>query len=197
MIATSHSVKLKANGIINGRDVAGRSFICTSYDSATPFLVSVNKSDFIPWQMGLHFTMPNGELIKHIQFKNPEAVDRTIEFFVTDLDIRDSRLNVVGGGTLTKVPPTALKAGPEEIPAEDEIELEGAEDDNGRTRRKQIVITNLSESVPIEVQNEAGEPIAAIFPQSAWTIETDANLKLVNPDGAALPVRILEVFYTT
>ncbi|MFN7138503.1 MAG: hypothetical protein ACK4UN_04100 [Limisphaerales bacterium] len=191
------SIGLKPNGEVSTRHVNGTYFICTDYDSTEPFLIALNGGDFFPWQMGLKMRLP--AVLTQIQLKQEGSEERRIEFYVGNVDIEDSRLNIITAKALlvsNQAAPTGIVAGPEVLLAEQTLTRPGALNSGGLTRRKSIIITNLSDTLSLQVLNNANQVVATILPEMAWgPVETDATIKIRQPQLQECPLNICEIFY--
>ena len=89
--------------------------------------------------------------------------------------------------------PTRLKAsGTLSLAAGESHGYAGA--DAGKTRR-QIIVTNLSSTLDLKLQTANGVNGLTVFPRTALTVETGADVIVYNPDGStAVSYEVLEVF---
>jgi hypothetical protein len=68
----------------------------------------------------------------------------------------------------------------------------------GRTRRKYILVSNLSATDYLVVRNGANNiSVGVVFPKTAFILETDADLCVTNTSANPVDCYVSQVFYTT
>jgi len=65
---------------------------------------------------------------------------------------------------------------------------------NGRQDRIQIVVTNMDPALYIYWGTLSGAICGAIFAQLPWTLETSADIRLINPQGSDITVIVSELY---
>jgi hypothetical protein len=66
----------------------------------------------------------------------------------------------------------------------------------GRTLRRQIIVTNLDTALDLKMRTANGIIFGTVFPRTALTWETSADVQVYNPSGAAtVDYEVCEIFY--
>lgn len=144
------------------------------------------------------------KLFTWITFFNDNAADITVSYYCGE-SVPQDLLSSETMPASTKLAANGGDAGTALLNADNNLELDHTEyvtlngtDSTGR-RRRQIVITNLSASLDLTIKKAAASArrAATVFPRTAWTLETDADLCVVNLSGSdGLVCQVLETFYT-
>lgn len=184
------SITIPAYGVLP-HNIAGQIFVCT--ESSDRFEVQIDDGDRIPMELGLGFRIVDG--FTKLLFINEGATAITAEYYVGANEILDNRLNTLLERQILvgqKIPPTVIIPGDTNINAAQTLTYVGV---NANRQRKQIVITNRDDTLDLTVQDSGGTAIATVFARTAWTIETNATIKLYNANGSALAINVLETYY--
>jgi len=173
------------------QNITGQLFFCTECNAR--FEMAINDGERIPMELGLGFRFDDP--FNKLTFYNDTAADITVEYYVGANDILDSRLNTLLERQILvgqRIPPTRIVAGDVTIAASATLTYIGT---NAGDQRKQIVITNRDDTYDLTVQDSGASAIATVFARTAWTIETNATIKLYNANASALAINVCEIYY--
>ncbi|MCX7790157.1 MAG: hypothetical protein N2378_05920 [Chloroflexaceae bacterium] len=178
-------------------NVTGTYFLCS--ESSAPFRLRLGDREATFFSAGLAVRFQPGDWFAFIEITNPGSADNEIEFFVGTAEVIDARLNVVtdrppAAVTVHITPPkTYLKT--HTITSLAPAAEESCPGTDSGNRRKEILVTNLDGTNDLEIRTAAGASIGFVLARTAWVLETDDDLKVVNSAAAAIACRIAEVFY--
>jgi len=65
---------------------------------------------------------------------------------------------------------------------------------NARQDRIQFVVTNLDATQILKLQTLNSTTLATIFPQRCFTLETDADFQVYNPNGNSVQFEVAELY---
>jgi hypothetical protein len=182
-----YTIQLTADGLDVNRDFVGSFLLCTY--SSQKFEMSFDGQTFFTFNQGLRLKDVS---FKKLWFRALVGVDTTITIYVGDVQVDDSRLNIIHDANQvlsvgSKIPATYLKATNQVIGAGASLLLPGA--DNGN-QRKDILIFNLDAAAVLTVQTALGATGAVVWPQDNLPLETSDTVKLQNDSGAGIAVTV-------
>ena len=163
--------------------VSGNFFYCSA--ATAPFKLSFDGGEELDVNAGFNVALDAGEDYRFLVFRNPTAADISISYFTG----RGS-VNYILPALLVTATNAATYSKGSGIMYRANATYSGLD---GTKTRKQFVLTNLDASSTIYVQDGSGNDLGAVFPLSAWTIETSGALIVNNPSGANFLVG--ELFY--
>lgn len=177
----------------------GAMFVCKEADGT--FYMSFDDGEFFPMEVGLGFRLQGADSFRKLSFRNDSASIISIQFYAGVGEMKDARLNtvidrlvvvglkdltdyVVGTGTVP-VPPTVSINFP--------VYLLGT---NAGKQRKQIAVTNLSDTSWLFILDAALALLSAIPPTQTWTVQSSATFYLA-ANAANVPYALYQSFYTS
>jgi len=175
--------------------ITGSVFVCKS--ATARFKMRFDAGEEIDMDQGWSVVVGN-EMWGRLVFINTTAAEITLSFYAGS-----NAMQYASQATTMSVKPVSTRlvvGGPSTIsvlPAGTAYTIPGT---NAGQIRKQIVITNLDGSRNLLIY--AGPLLldhacACVFPETAWTIESDVSLTIYNPDVSGMAVLILETYLTS
>jgi len=196
-------------------NIYGRVFYCNM--ATAPFEMNFNDGEFFPiLGRGVEWALIGDDRYTRLQFR--AAVAMSLEFYGGNFAFHENVVVPVSkvAQTVIKPPPTVTILGvtgplysvalaPAGIVSFPGTGAAGS----GLTYRKAFIVTNLSVDGDLDLLDTnptshfvtgpvigGAYGIATIFPRQTNVFETSADLKLFNNTLAAIPYRIMEIFYT-
>lgn len=168
--------------------VSVRAAVFSCAVASAEFQISFDGGEYFPMQQG--WTVDNRpNLFSQITFYNPTGTAITVTFYAGASAMFYSPPTTMA---VIKNAPTYVKAGAYSIGAGETFDFNGLD---GVKVRKQIIFTNLDDSVDLDVLDAAGSGCATVFPRSAWTVEASGKVSLKNNNGDDVTIRVAEIFY--
>lgn len=194
------TVTVAAGGraIIN---ITGNFISCT--ESSGEFFVGFDDdTELSPFNKGLSYELEPGDKFQKIVIENRGVAAVTLKLLIGRGKITDQRLNIVSGLTLPVVnqdAPTALRTRNSGVLAAGTTEaFTGAPNAGGLTRRRSFHVSNQDAALNLQIREGTGATLGLIVPPATtFSLFTDADLRIANPNGAGVIMSVLEVFYTT
>lgn len=146
----------------------------------------VDQDEEFPVDAGVILRFPR--MFRELQFTNKNASAISLEFYTGDATV-----SFVGSETV-RARGSDLKPGSVALLNTDaKVTLAGTW--NGR-QRKQIVVTNLDDNASLYIKAKDDNNVCAVvFPRTAWTMETDADLDIYNGAAWGVSLSVAEFFY--
>jgi len=173
-----------SNGVVRV-NVEGSFFLCKESDDT--FQMSLDNGEKFDFEAGLSFELKEGDFFKVITFFNSTASDISVEFYAANGNVKDSRFNnLVERNTAISITAIPTRVVVTEDSLGNGLTLSLAEQATipgtlGTKKRKQIVITNESTDDNLVILNSAGGRAGVVFAETAWTLETNDTLIILNP----------------
>ena len=182
-----------ASGEVHPMNITGQFFICT--ESSDQFKMSIDDGEEFQMELGLRFRLLGDDIYSQLTFRNDTEDTLTLSFYAGAADMDDARLNsliehqiAVGYRALS----TRVVPGDTSIDAYETLTFIGL---NGGTRRKQIVVSNSELTADLKLLDSDDEEFDTVFPRQKWTMETDATIKVYNPNLVAMAINVSEFYY--
>jgi len=166
--------------------VSGTVFVCSS--ATAQFKLSFDGGEDVTMAQGWSVNWSAG--FRFLVFGNPSASAVTLSYYAGNAAMAYASNQTV---ITIKDPATYFRAGALAISNGATLSLNGLD---GVNVRKQIIITNLSANVDLDVLDPTGTKMATVIPRSVWTVETSGALKLQNNGGLQIDIRVAELFYS-
>ena len=178
----------------------GQMFICK--EASNVFWISFDDGEFFKHEVGLGFRMKGDDFFSRLQFRNDTADSITIEFYAGAGEIMDNRLNT----TINRLMIVSLKDSTDYTSGYDNALLEigtialpsltlsGTDPATGKQRR-QVVITNMSSSEWLLIEDDSGNYFAAVGPLQSWTMQTSGILVLKKYGSVAVETIVGQTYY--
>lgn len=180
---TSFDVEVAA-GSVMPLAVSGELFVCR--ESSRGFKISFNDGPAIDFEAGFSIRPPGG-FTRFTVFNKSTTAALLFTFFAGDGNIE---YNYV------RQPRTRLKSTHLNTLAAGTSQLFSGVDTG--QRRKHIIVTNFDPSITLRIRDVDDVTVAsACFPQRQIIIETDADLRIVNPGATGVEAAVAELFYIT
>jgi hypothetical protein len=184
MILATTSVTLQPSQVLPIA-VTASVFSCAS--ATESFNVSFDGGAFIPIVAG--WSVDNRpHFFKSIILQNPNATAITITFYATTCAISYSPVT----NQVVSVDAPTYTVGYNVISAITQL-FDGKDWGNKQNQRKQIIITNIDATNPIQVADANGRVLAQILAGQAWTAESNGGFTILNAYGCSYLVG--EIFY--
>lgn len=181
--------------------VTGSYFLCSEATGA--FNVSFDGGEAVPFNVGMALRFLPGDFFTEIGIHNPGTDEITVEIYTGSSELIDARLNVVRQRPMPImwVPPETVvySAGITSLAGLANQACPGTRViSGGNYVRKEIIVTNLDPTNDLDVRLADGTTsFAMVLARTAWVLETNASLVVVNPNASAMAVRIGETFYAS
>lgn len=190
---SSKSITIGA-GQLERVNITGQVFICK--ESSAAFQMSMNNGERFDMEVGLGFRLNGDDFFTLLTFYNDTAQDITVQFYAAAAEIRDTRLNnlierqvAVGYKALD----SRLVAGDSTLDADETITIPGT---NAGTKRKHLILTNRDTDGELQILTEDDDLWGVVLPRTTLPIETNATLKLHNPNAGQILIAVGEIYYT-
>lgn len=188
----TQSQTIPANSTIIALCGGGSLFLCK--ESSAAFKVSFDNDAWNDCEVGLGFRFLGGEGFRSVRLQNPTASDITVTYYVGTAEVIDNRLNTLIERDVTmtsRLPRTQLVGAEVELDPGDSVVMAGT---FLNKYRKQIVLTNTHASENLKIRVEDADEIevngATLRPLVPWTIETTAEVKILNPATNSNPITL-------
>lgn len=180
-------------GVPLTQDIRGRAFYYVN--GATPILVKFDTQPANLLRPGQGFTAQGEDVFDRIEISIPDGTAQQISFwagFVQFVDNRQDQVEartvfvpVVSGGNLAGgvLAPNGF------------INLPGSPTEE-LYRRKAVQIANLDPAVNLELRDAAGHVGLIVRPGETLTQPVSGFIRVANPAGAGVAVRISEIWWT-
>ena len=186
---TKQTVVIPAGGQIP-RSHLGNYFLCVTADN--PFKVQFEGGERVDMAPGFAVNFRTVGVFNQIWFYNAQSVAVTVTYYVTNGSVE--YFSAIQTVIFNKAAGSYTKGGGATVLANGgSLTFNGLD---GTNLRKQIVVTNMSATATLDLQDGSGLVFGAVFPQQAWTLETNGVVKVVNNSGANATVRVGEAFYS-
>ncbi len=183
----SHTLNLEA-GRVKELQAYGRTFACVTAEVG--FKMSFNNGKYFASRRGAEWSLQENERYNLLSFISESS--QTLEILTGNFFYHE---NVVV--PVIKVAKTRAIPGPNAIAANSNVDLLAPP--AGLSYRKSVIVTNNDPAVDLDVYTkDAGgvfQLAGSVLHLQAWYLETSDDVRIRNPSGAAVNVRILETFY--
>jgi len=171
-------------------NVFGQNFYCI--ESSKKFKMQWDSNGLISMEVGRGFALRGDDYFEQLTFVNDSSDDDiSLTFTAGRAEVFDTRLNTL----LERIIAIGVLAAPTRgvataVAAAATVAILGTNDSD---RRKQIVVTNEDLDGSVIVQKSDGTKFCTVFPQTAWTLETNMDLKVFN--NTATDLVVAELYY--
>lgn len=194
-----YSISIAAGGCSN-QPVTG-SVLFIKYCSG-PVRVVTNTGATVLMNRGDTYREPDGGVFSLLTMLNDGTTAITVEFYAGSTAPQNDLITVsnfaalrtqANGGAAIVI--TYGAGGELSFPAATEVLFAGT--NIYGEKRKQIIITNPNATLPLKLRRYVGATnyVGTIQPLDTWTVEMDEDICIVNPNGVAALVEVLETFY--
>lgn len=163
----------------------GRTCVCIS--SGATFKMAFNNGKYFDMAEGARWELQDNERFNTLKLLS--TVAQTVLLVVGNIHYEAPR-NII-------VAPTRAVPGASSINAGADVDLNTIP--SGAAYRKAVIITNLDAAVDLDVKtqdaNGAYQLAATVFHLQAWYAETSDSIRIHNPGGSAVNMRVVELFY--
>lgn len=198
----SKTIPAKANGV-NGNlelNVSGVRLLCKESDDT--FLLSIDDSPFIPFEVGLSFDLTedpqyqSGDIFKKLTLQNDTATDIDVVIYTMGPGLKDARLNTLVSRTISvgaAEPATFAVGGGRSLPAAATDTFTGL--NGGGRRRKHIVLANADTDNTLDLYDGNDVHCGYLFPIETLPLALSGTIKVKNNNVGAVNYSALEIYY--
>jgi hypothetical protein len=201
-----HAITVKAHSNYP-IDVTGRFLIVKETQYA--LTCQLDGQAKFPIEVGLAFKLEpavrnsDGKILepadefKRITFFNDTVTDNDIAFYVGRGEINDYRINALISRIRVQLLGLSFVTRPDSTLVVPTTVAAGATTDFPGTlagvKRRQIIVHNPGFDNDVEILDTNSNVAGLVFPRTAWTVETDDDLKVHNTE--TVDVKVTELFY--